>query len=324
LVAYNGYLYAIGGQDAGCTAGASTGLTGTCYTVYVAKIGANGEPSLWHPSGGTPVYWYRDTDLSSARAFFGAATLNNKLYLIGGLNGSNTTINTVQYATVNPTGTLGTWTGGTNLGTARYGLTAQIYNSTLYAIGGDATFTGSPVTTVEYVHLNSDGTMNSWVATSSLATSGRLTLGGAFSAIWGGYIYVAGGCTAVNGSGYCTAMASDLQLASINADGSLAPWNTMLGIENARMGYTLVAWQNGLYRLGGCESQDASTGTCNFIDNNVEYGVINPDGESSTVATSSASGTSPCSGGSPTNCNLPGSATVGNVVGVSAIMNGYL
>jgi hypothetical protein len=324
LVAYNGYLYAIGGQDASCTAGNSTGATGTCYTVYIAKIGANGEPSLWHPTGpSSAVYWYRDTNLTSERAFFGAATLNNRMYLIGGLNGSNTTVTTAQYASINPNGTLSTWTSGTALGAARYGLTAQIYNSTLYAIGGDTTFAGTPVTTVEYVRLNSDGSMNSWVATSSL-TSGRLALGGSFSTIWGGYIYVAGGCTAVNASGYCTAMASDMQLASINADGSLAPWNTMLNIENARIGYTLIAWQNGLYRLGGCESQDASSGTCNFIDYNVEYGVVNPDGESSTVATSSASGTSPCSGTSPTNCNLPGSSTVGNVVNVAAIMNGYL
>jgi N-acetylneuraminic acid mutarotase len=323
LVAYNGYLYAIGGQDASCTAGNSTGATGTCYTVYIAKLGANGEPSLWHPSGGTPTYWYRDTNLTSERAYFGAATLNNRLYLVGGLNGSNTTLTTVQYAAINPTGTLGSMSSGTALGTARYGLTAQIYNNMLYAIGGDATFTGTPISTVQYVSLNSDGTMNSWVSTSSLS-SGRMTMGGSYATIWGGYIYVAGGCTTVNGSGYCTAMASDIQLASINADGSLAAWNTMLGIENARIGYTLIAWQNGLYRLGGCESQDATSGTCNFIDYNVEYGVVNPDGEASTVASSSASGSGTCTGGSPTNCNLPGSSTVGNVVGSAAILNGYL
>jgi hypothetical protein len=324
LIAYNGYLYAIGGQGSSCTAGNSMGATGTCYTVYIAKLGANGEPQLWHPTGGTATYWYRDTNLSSERAYFGATAYNNKIYLLGGLNGSNTTISTVQYATVNPMGTLGTWTSGTALSSARYGLTAQAYNNTIYAIGGDLTFTGSPITTVEYVKLNSDGTMNSWVATSSIATSGRLTIGGSFSTIFGGYMYIGGGCTAVNGSGYCTTIASDVQLASINADGSLSEWNTIIGLTNQRIGHTMIAWQGGLYRLGGCRTQDASSGDCTDTILDVDYGVINPEGEASTVADSVASGVAPCSGGTPYGCDLPGTSIVGNVLNGSAILNGYL
>jgi hypothetical protein len=246
LVAYNGYLYAIGGENSGGT---------PQTTVYIAKLGANGEPQLWHPSGGTAVYWYQDTSLGAARSKFAAVAYNNRMYILGGLTTSSTVLssNTVQYANINPTGTLGSFTstGMSALSPARYGLSAQVYNNTLYVIGGDATFTGTPVNTVEYVHLNSDGTMNSWVAADNLLTSGRMTMGGSFSTIWGGYIYVAGGCTAVNGSGYCTTMASDVQLSSINADGSLSGWNTILNLSNQRVGHTLIAWQGGLYRLGG-------------------------------------------------------------------------
>jgi hypothetical protein len=318
LVAYNGFLYAIGGANSGGT---------PQTTVYIAKIGANGEPQLWHPSGGTPVYWYTDTALSAARSKFAAVAYNNKLYILGGLTTSSTLLssNTVQYATINPMGTLSTWTstGMSALSSARYGLAAQIYNDTIYVIGGDATFTGSPITTVEYAKLNSDGTMNSWVTTSSLATSGRLTMGGSFSAILSGYIYVGGGCTAVNGSGYCTSIASDVQLASINADGSLSEWNTILNLSNSRIGHTLIAWQGGLYRLGGCRAQDPSTGSCTDTVLDVDYGVVNEDGEASTVATSVASGASPCSGGSPYSCDLP-SASVGKMLNASVILNGYL
>lgn len=51
LVAYNGFLYAIGGSDG----------TNREATVFIAKIGANGEPQLWHPTDtniNNWVYWY--------------------------------------------------------------------------------------------------------------------------------------------------------------------------------------------------------------------------------------------------------------------------
>jgi hypothetical protein len=327
LIAYNGYLYAIGGQDSSCTTGNGTGDGGFCSTVYIAKLGANGEPQLWHPSGGTPVYWHQDAALSAPRSSFGAVAYNNYLYILGGLTTSNAVISsdTVQFASINPMGTLTSWddTGMSALSPARYGVSAQTYNGVLYVMGGSTTFTGAPVSTVEYAKLNSDGTMNAWKATNSLATSGRLSMGGSFSAILGGYIYVGGGCTTLNGSGYCTAIASDLQLASINADGSLAQWGTILNLTNTRMGHTLIAWQNGLYRLGGCRAQDSSTGTCTDTVFDVDYGVVNDPGDASTVGTSVTNSEDPCNSGTPTSCNLP-SASVGNLLNATAILNGYL
>lgn len=322
LVAYNGYLYAMGGQN-------SSGTPQT--TVYIAKLGANGEPQLWHPTGGTPTYWYSDTSLTNARSQFAAAAYNNRMYILGGLTTSTTVLssNTVQYANMNPNGTLTAFTStgmqalsGTGGGN-RYGLTAHIYNSVIYVIGGDATFSGSPVANVDYAKLNSDGTMNSWVATDSLESSGRLTLGGSFSTVFGGYMYVNGGCTAVNASGYCTAIASDVQLSSINSDGSLGGWNTILGLTNDRFAHTMIAWQGGLYRLGGCRAQDPGTGGCSNTALDVDYGVINPDGEASTVNTSSASGVSPCTGTSAYSCDVP-TSYIGNMSNLSIIANGFL
>lgn len=322
LVAYNGYLYAIGGEITGGT---------PQTTVYIAKIGANGEPQMWHPTGGTPDYWYQDTSLGSARSKFAAVAYNNKLYILGGLttpcspNCAVLSSNTVQYATINPDGRLGTWTatGMQALTTARYGLTAHIYNDTLYAIGGDATLGGSPVATVEYSKLKSDGTMNSWVATNSLG-SGRLTAGGSYSTVFGGYMYVAGGCATVDSNGYCTGIATDVELASINADGSLGSFNTIIGLTNDRFAHTLIAWQGGLYRLGGCRAQDTASGGCTDTALDVTYGVINPDGEASTVATSSASGANTCASSTdPYYCDLP-SSIVGNMLNATVLLNGYL
>lgn len=325
LVAYNGFLYAIGGQNSGGT---------PQTTVYIAKLGANGEPQLWHPTGGTQVYWYTDTALSNARSQFAAVAYNNRMYILGGLTTSTTVLssNTVQFADIRPNGTLTSFTatGMQALTTARYGLTAHIYNGVLYALGGNATFSGSPVTTVEYAKVDPvTGLMSSWVSTSSMITSGRLTVGGSFSTVFGGYLYVNGGCTAVNASGYCTAIASDVQLASINADGSLGPFNTILNLTNDRFAHTMIAWQGGLYRLGGCRAQDPGTGGCSNTVLDVDYGVINPDGEASTVATSvtnnTGSPTSPCSGSDPYSCSIPsGTVVVGNMLNASVVMNGYL
>lgn len=320
LVAYNGFLYAIGGNNIGGT---------PVTSVYIAKLGANGEPSLWHPSGGTPVFWYTSAALPAARSKLAAVAYNNRIYVLGGLTTSSTllTSNTVLSASVNPTGDLSAWsaTGMQAItgGTGRYGMSVQQYNGVLYIIGGDASFTGAPLSTVEYSKLNSDGSMNAWTTTTSLITSGRMTVGGSFSTIWGAYIYIGGGCTTVNGSGFCTAIASDMQLASINADGTLSEFNTIIGLTNQRIGHTLIAWQNGLYRLGGCRTQDPSTGICSDTIFDVDYGVINQDGDASTVANSVTSGTAPCSGLNPISCNLP-SASVGNVLNESVITNGYL
>lgn len=322
LIAYNGYLYAIGGSDSSNVPQSS---------VYIAKLGANGEPQLWHPSGGTPVYWYSDTALSNARSYFGAVAYNNRMYLFGGLTTSSTVLstNTVQYADVKPNGMLTTWTatGMAALSSARYGLSAQVYNDTVYVIGGNATFTGTPINTVQYARLNSNGTMNSWQTTNSF-TTGRQTMGGSFTALWGAYIYIGGGCTAVNASGYCTTNASDVQLASINADGSLAPWGSILNLSNNQIGYTFIAWQNGLYKLGGCAQQNVTTGECSNTLFTVEYGVINQDGDASTVDNSVPAGTGTCNGASPVSCDLPaagdGAQQGGQMSSSVVINNGFI
>lgn len=323
LVAYNGFLYAIGGST-------SAGTPQT--TVYIAKLGANGEPQLWHPNGGTPVYWYTDTALSNARSYFAAVATNNRLFILGGLTTSTTLLstNTVQSANINPNGTLTAWsaTGMTALTSNRYGLSAQLYNNTLYVLGGSTTFTGTPITTVEYAHINSDGTMNSWVTAKSMLGSGRMSIGGSFTAVSGAYIYASSGCSAVNASGYCTAIIDDIQLASINADGSIDNWKEIDGLNNSRIGYTLISWQGGLYRLGGCRAQSATTGECTNTIFDVDYGVINPAGEVSTVNISTAPGSGTCTGSTPVDCDLPSLGTgwgeSGHMLSNSVILNGYL
>jgi hypothetical protein len=332
LVAYNGYLYALGGEDASCTSGNGTGASSICNTVYVAKLGANGEPQLWHPSDTNKnnwVYWYRDANLSSPRTSSGAVAYNNRLYLAGGkTDTASGGVTTVEYASLNPNGTLTAWsaTGMTALPSVRFGHDLHAYNDRLYVVGGNSN--GTLKNTVEYIKINTDGTLvSSWSDANAFSTP-RTSWGGSFSTIWGGYLYISGGCAAIDAEGECTSTGitngGTVELDSLNADGSLAFWGSIANVSNARIGYGLVAWRGGIYAVGGCTAQDTTTGACTTTVATTRYGIVNRDGDGSTVATSVASGTAPCSGSEPYNCNLPDSTNIGNMLTATAIMNGYL
>lgn len=329
LVAYNGFLFALGGEDTSCTTANGTGDNGICKTVYIAKLGANGEPQLWHPTDGNKsnwAYWYRATDLSSPRSAIRAVAYNNRIYLTGGITSSGgalSVVSSTEIADVIPNGTLGTWSSSVSLPSALYGHSSQVYNDRLYLIGGANSIGGSPLSNVYYSKINPDGSLNSWVATTSLET-GRMSSGGDFATIWGAYIYTSGGCTATNASGYCTAVADDSDVASINADGSLDAWNGVGGVASARTGHSLTAWRGYVYIVGGCSSQNITNGTCNNALDSIQRGKINQDGDASTVGQSVPNGTAPCNGTSQADCNLPGTAYIGNMLTVSFISNGYL
>ncbi len=333
MIAYNGYLYVLGGLDGSGT---------RASTVYIAKLGANGEPQLWHPTDTNKnnwVYWYTGTGAalngSTAKSYFGAVAANNRMYILGGeTNASPNGITTVEKADILPNGTLASWTTTgmqalpAGAGTHMQGV--QFYNNTIYTIGGfegARTSSSNLRSAVYFSHINSDGTMNSWQSANSITTA-RASFGGSMSYIWGAYIYIGGGCSAVNASGYCTTMASDVQIASLNADGSLDTWSSMGSLDNSRIGYSLIGWQGGLYRLGGCTSQNTTSGECTSTLADVDYGVINEAGEVSTVNITETSGTAPCSGGTPKNCDLPptgdSAGQGGQMLNASAILNGYL
>lgn len=340
-IAYNGYLYVIGGEDASCTTTNGTGINGICNTVYAAKIGANGEPQLWHPTDTNQnnwAYWYRESDLTTPRTMLGVAAYNNRVYLLGGKTdtaaGGTTS---VEYANLDPSGTLTAWSsaGMTALPSARFGHGTHIYNDYMYLVGGNSS--GALLNTVEYIKVNNDGTLvSSWSSANNFSIP-RMSLGGTFSTIWGGYLYVSGGCSAIDAEGECTTTGitnagtaqadgsgTAVELVSINADGSVGFWGAINNVTNTRIGYGLVAWRNTIYTIGGCTAQDTTTGACSTTSNAARYGIINGDGDGSTVASSVPSGTAPCSGSEPYNCNLPGSANIGNMLSATAIMNGYL
>lgn len=324
LVAYNGFLYAVGGQDA-------SGTRQT--TVYIAKLGANGEPALWHPTDDDKTnwdYWYTSANtLSTATSHGGMVAYKNQLYFLGGhTSGSTGGVTTVLAADIAPTGDISSWssTGMVSLPSARHNHSVEVYNDNIYLIGGNSS--GTLQSAVNYIRLDSNGDMDgSWVTTEAITTA-RMAGGGDFTAIWGAYLYISGGCSAVNGSGYCTTVQGDSYLASINADGSITKWTEIKDVANSRFGMGLVSWQNALYGIGGCREQNATSGECDWGISGSDIGDINQDGDASTVRNSELSGTSPCDGASPTDCNIPPegskSGEGGNMSGGAVINNGII
>ncbi|MCA1806568.1 MAG: hypothetical protein LC687_01700, partial [Actinobacteria bacterium] len=324
LVAYNGFLYAIGGVDDAGDRQSS---------VYIAKLGANGEPQLWHPTDDNQSnwdYWYADTSLAEATSYSAAVGYNNRLYLVGGQTDSSPGgVTTVRYTDIEPTGTLANWTtsGVVSMSTARFMHSLEVYNDNMYVIGGDSSSSGALLNTVEYVKLADNGTFaGSWETTSSFFGS-RRTNGGKFSAIYGAYIYLMGGCTSVSG-GNCQTVGNEVQIASIFADGSLGEWSNDSNETNDRVAYGLHTWQGNVYRIGGCSQIITSSDECVTALDSVDYGIINPPGEVSTVNITEDPGSGSCTGANPQDCDLPalgdGAGEGGQMLSMSVVLNGYL
>lgn len=244
-VAYNGYLYAIGGYDS------FTEETGYLYDVLYASINA---------ADGSISSWTATNSFSTGRRFVAAAAYNGYLYIMGGRNNAGY-LQDVQYALIctgsnsgaggcsSTPGTVGTWStsshslpavsaGGASFGNAGY----------LYFAGGFDGGTYSPA--VYYAKLLASGDLaansgcgSSWCATTSLGT-GRSEFG--FTA-YNGYAYVMGGA-------YSSGTLNDVWMASIGTDGSLGTWQSLNTFTNARSGLAAAAYDGYLYIFGGSGS----------------------------------------------------------------------
>lgn len=155
-VAYNGYLYSIGGSD-------STGAT--TQDVRYIKIAADGTLD----AGGWQV---STTLLPSPRTMIAAmvAAYNGRVYVVGGLDGSATPVSqaSVLYAVQNPTtGDLGPWqgldAGGLPINpfpAARYRGTATVMDGYLVVSGG--LLAGVPQANNYAAPIMPDGSLGTW------------------------------------------------------------------------------------------------------------------------------------------------------------------
>jgi N-acetylneuraminic acid mutarotase len=286
LVAYNGYLYSIGGSTSGDNANnvttvqssliAADGTIGNWSTLTVLPAGrgsagcAASNGFLYVVGGytgagsmdGAVLYdsigssgtiggsWTTSTtDPTHINANFkpvhnGVFAYGNNLYSIGGefSSGSGTGHNTgTSYAPINSDGSLGTWVSGSSL-TGNYSARAYaLVGNYLYAMGGVISSSGTAQNAVEYVVINSNGTLGTWATTTSLP--GVISDGG--GATVNGCLYSVGGETGAGTS------LKTVYGACPNANGTISSWQTLPILPTATTDSGVAGYNGFLYSVAG-------------------------------------------------------------------------
>jgi len=205
------------------------GYTGSTFvsTVYTAPINADGTLGTWTTG----------TSLPGALSTSQAIVTSNRVYLLGGYNGS-AYVSTVYTAPINADGTLGTWTTGTSLPGALGESQAIVTSSRVYLMSGNNGSTH--ISTVYTAPINEDGTLGTWTTGTSLP--GVLSLSQAI--VTSSRVYLLGG---YNGS----TTVSTVYTAPINADGTLGTWTTGTSLPGALGFSQAIVTSNRVYLMGG-------------------------------------------------------------------------
>ena len=284
-VAYNGYLYVLGGI-AGSSTGDCTYGTDFCKGVFYALIctGSNSGSDGCGATSGTIGSWIATTKFPDtlpnmpARAYFGVSISNGYLYVSGGqghISSADCTATTnfcngIYYVPLFANGTIGTWSqSGTFLASttmpARDYLKTVIYNGYLFVLGGlasassgDCTATSDACKGVFYAQILTAGNIDpNWYASANALS--QETLMGVVA--WNGYLYEVGG-------GYSSVETNTTEDAQINANGTLGSWSAQTTLVTAVDVAATVVYNGWIYVIGGC----TNGGGCNA---NVQSAQIN-------------------------------------------------
>jgi N-acetylneuraminic acid mutarotase len=230
-VAVNGRIYVVGGYSS----------TGTQSKVYMAISNPDGSLGQWQETSPLP----------EGRYWFGLTEARGWLYAIGG--GPDNLATTVRCAPINGDGTLGTWTSSLNLPAPVWGPAATSYNNYIYVVGGATPGPSHPsLKTVYYAAVNADGSLTTWLTTSSL----NLARESLTAVAYGGYLFAFGGYdNQVNDSQDVWHTA--VEGAVINGDGSLGSWGIVNNLTVPQAYLTSAVAGDSVYAIGGMSSNSS-------------------------------------------------------------------
>lgn len=164
--------------------------------------------------------WRETARLSINRAGTAAVAHNGYLYVIGGVDGREFTP-LVEYAKINPDGSLQAFKTGSPLMQERGFIDATVYAGYIFVVGGGNGPSGhNLLRSVERAKINPDGSLSAWeLEKNSMLTPRRC------SKVFqhNGYIYAAGG--------FAGALLDTVERAKIDEDGHLSNWQ----VEDQRM-----------------------------------------------------------------------------------------
>jgi len=216
---------------------------------------------------GANITWHTNpTPLPYASAGHGTVLYDNKIYILGGTPGPDLLVDDVYYAEIFSDGTVGSWIPTTNLPAPRTSIQYSVarWNNFIYVVGGQAG--GAPPGerySVWFTEINSDGSLGSWMTTSSIPWRRR----NHFVVVWNGRIYVGGG---TDGYGW----RADVAYAEIDIDGSLGSWTPTASLPLSYGAMGALVHNGRIYLIGGT----STWGGPGLSHNDVFYAAINPDG----------------------------------------------
>ncbi|WP_324823822.1 kelch repeat-containing protein [Sinanaerobacter sp. ZZT-01] len=171
--------------------------------------------------------WQEETPMPTGRAWGGACTVENKIYVFGGNNGKY--LNSVEIYDTNT----GTWSTGQSMPTARHRLTCSAVGDKIYAIGG---FNGTYLNSVEIYDTKTD----TWSTGQSIPTPRAVLT----SSVVGDKIYVIGGHNSQQG------IVDTVEIYDTKTD----TWSTGQSMPTTRYGLTSSALGDKIYAIGGQNS----------------------------------------------------------------------
>lgn len=187
--------------------------------------------------------WTPVNSFQHPRRALAAVTVNDYIYVLGGINDNDEYVKEVEYARINPDGTLGAWRTTAALIEGRFYLAAVGTNDYLYALGGATGPRGDdnqPIASVERARINADGSLGAWQRHNYLTTPRR----GLKTVKYNNQVYAIGG--------YNGAFLKSVERATIQPDGSLGEWQLEKEASTIdRYIHSAAIFNNHIYLLGG-------------------------------------------------------------------------
>ena len=171
-----------------------------------------------------------------------AAAYNGYIYGIGG-----GAVNTVYFAPINATGSLGAWATTTPFPTTICGHGSVAANGYLFVIGGETNNCGGASTsTVRRALINATGSIGAWATTSPMLAA--RTVHGV--ALYNDYVYAAGGNN------------TSVEFAQISPTGTLSNWTSTTALPDSGSGvfgfFGFTLGNGYAFVVGGTDTLDSS------------------------------------------------------------------
>jgi|CXWL01.1.fsa_nt_gi hypothetical protein len=221
---------AVSGDFVYVAGGLGGGLFGD---VQVARVAADGTIGPWAVTRPLP----------SARGSFPMVAHRGYLYVLAGYTGG--LADDVYSAPIGVDGQLGPWVLSPNRLPARFNHTANVWGDRLYVTGGCVMGECDAVSDQVWVAtLGPGGTVGPWVESASHFGAARYDHS---AEIYGHSLYVIAG----RGADPLQPIFGDVQVAAINADGTLGPFRATESMAHRRFTHITAAADGYLYVVGG-------------------------------------------------------------------------